>query len=191
MAGGWMAAKDTIGKEAAAIQGKITALEQKLAKLRAKAAKPKVDDYQLTKPDGGKTKLSALFGDKDHLMLIHNMGKSCGYCTMWADGFNAIYPHVEKHAAFVVASADDARTLAQHAKKRGWRFRTVAAKGTSLFQDMGHETADGTPMPGATVFRRRKDGKIERGAVVRFGPGDKFCSVFSFLALLPPDARAA
>jgi predicted dithiol-disulfide oxidoreductase (DUF899 family) len=189
MAGKWVAAKDTIGKQAVAIQGKIAALEQKLAALRAKAPKPAVADYALTAPDGRKTKLSALFGKHDHLVLVHNMGSSCNLCTMWADGFNAIYPHVEKRAAFALASADPAPMLKRHAKKRGWRFRAVSAAGTNLFDDMGHQTADGGPMPGVTVFHRGKNGAIERGAVARFGPGDKFCSVFSFLALLPANAR--
>jgi predicted dithiol-disulfide oxidoreductase (DUF899 family) len=189
VAGAWAPAKDTIGREAAAIQGKIAALEQKLARLREQAVKPAVEDYALSAPGGKKTRLSALFGKKEHLVLVHNMGSSCNLCTMWADGFNPVYPHVEKRAAFALASADDAATLARHAKRRGWRFRTVSAAGTSLFHDMGHETRDGAPMPGVTVFRKRKNGAIERTAVTRFGPGDKFCSVFSFLALLPAEAR--
>lgn len=189
MAGKWAPAKDTIGKDVAAVQDKIAGLERKLAALRAKAPKQAVEDYPLIAPGGKKTRLSALFGKRDHLILVHNMGQSCNLCTMWADGFNAIYPHVERRAAFALASADDAAALARHARKQKWRFRTVSAAGTTLFHDMGHETKDGAPMPGVTVFRKRKDGAIERGAVARFGPGDKFCSVFSFLALLPAQAQ--
>ncbi|HEY4822831.1 MAG TPA: hypothetical protein VIH83_04000 [Candidatus Bathyarchaeia archaeon] len=50
--------------------------------------KEKVREYVLTDSEGGKAALSTLFGKKDDLILVHNMGRSCPYCTMWADGFN-------------------------------------------------------------------------------------------------------
>jgi len=38
----------------------------------------------------GKTDLSSLLADKKLLLVIHNMGQACRYCTLWADGFNGI-----------------------------------------------------------------------------------------------------
>ena len=46
-------------------------------------------DHVLFGLDGEK-RLSDLFGDADDLILIHNMGKGCPYCTLWADGFNGV-----------------------------------------------------------------------------------------------------
>ena len=36
----------------------------------------------------GPVRLSELFGEHDDLVIIHNMGASCRYCTLWADGFS-------------------------------------------------------------------------------------------------------
>ena len=48
----------------------------------------KVIDYDLVDSENQKIKLSQLFGTKKDLILVHNMGKSCPYCTMWAEGVN-------------------------------------------------------------------------------------------------------
>ena len=49
-------------------------------------------------------RLSELFGDKENLILIHNMGRSCSSCTMWADGVNGVYDHLASRAAFALPS---------------------------------------------------------------------------------------
>ncbi len=40
-------------------------------------AREEVKDYSLTDSRGGKVALSDLFGEKDDIILIHNMGRSC------------------------------------------------------------------------------------------------------------------
>jgi predicted dithiol-disulfide oxidoreductase (DUF899 family) len=168
----------------AKLESDIARIEKRIGTLRGKIPAAEVPDYAFA--DGkGRVKLSKLFGKKDKLILIHNMGKSCPYCTMWADGFNGIVPYVEETASFALASPDAVKTQQALAKKRGWRFRMVSARHTSLFKDLGFETADGMPRPGVTTFVKSKSGKIKRYASASFGPGDKFCSVFSFLDLLP------
>ena len=42
----------------------------------------------------GEVTLLELFGEKDKLLAIHNMGQGCRYCTLWADGFNGLLPHL-------------------------------------------------------------------------------------------------
>jgi len=60
--------------------------------------------------EAGKNKigpsLAGLFGRKDDLVVIHNMGSSCPYCTLWADGFNGLYDHLANRAAFALSSPD-------------------------------------------------------------------------------------
>ena len=73
----------------------------------------------------------------------------------------------------------------EFAKSHDWNFRMVSSQGNSFFGDMGFEDADGNPYPGVSTFRKRGDGSIEHLASAQFGPGDKFCSVFSFFDLLP------
>ncbi|MEE8276374.1 MAG: metalloregulator ArsR/SmtB family transcription factor [Alphaproteobacteria bacterium] len=173
-----------------AIQDRIKELEQEIVGLRAEAPKEVVEDYELTDWQGGKVRLSSLFGDKDDLVLVHNMGKSCPYCTMWADGYNGVFTYVNKRAAFVVASPDDVGTQKRHAGNRGWKFPMVSSQGTALFKDMGFEGEKGDPYPGVSSFHKTGDGRIERYARASFGPGDKFCSVFSFYDLLPEEKKA-
>jgi len=176
---------DPAEKKLAGIAKKIAALEKQARTVRVRAPRKRVADYELTRADGGLVKLSALFEGKDQLVLIHNMGKSCPYCTMWADGFNALWKKVAEKAAFVVVNNDVPDEQARVAAARGWSFPMVSARGTTLFRDLGFADAKGDWYPGASTLVRKKNGTIERYAGVPFGPGDKFNSVFSFFELLP------
>ncbi len=176
---------DPAHKKLAAIWKKIGSLEKQAKAIRAKSPKLKVADYALTRPDGSTAQLSELFGDKSQLVLIHNMGKACPYCTMWADGFNALWKHVAEKAAFVLVNNDDAAELGRVAAARHWSFPVASAKGTTLFQDLGFASDKDGWFPGVSTLVKKKNGKIERFAAQPFGPGDKFNSVFSFFELLP------
>src|SRR5438874_12537398 len=48
--------------------------------------------------------LSSLVGDPRDLMVVHNMGQSCRYCTMQADGFNGPSPYLANRSAFSLVS---------------------------------------------------------------------------------------
>ncbi len=181
--------KSPIAAKAGEIQGKIGALEAELKALRQGAVET-AKDYQFADA-GGAVALSGLFGDKDELVLVHSMGTSCPYCTMWADGYSGVTSYVEERAAFVVASPDAPADQQKTAKSRGWNFRMVSSEGNSFFGDMGFEDGDGNPYPGVSTFRKRGDGSIEHLASAQFGPGDKFCSVFSFFDLLPEKETVA
>ncbi len=124
----------------------------------------------------GPVRLSELFGDRDQLILIHDMGFACPYCTMWADGFNGLLPQIDERAAFALASPDAVEQPKKGAAKRGWQFRMVSTRGSSFSKDMGFGD-EGSPMPGVSTFVRAPDGAISRYAAASFGPGDKFCSV--------------
>jgi predicted dithiol-disulfide oxidoreductase (DUF899 family) len=172
---------------------KIASLRSNIAKLMAEMdeARAKVEpvvfaDYDLERADGGKTTLSQLFGDKNNLIVIHNMGASCSYCTLWADGFNGVYPHLADKAAFVVATPDPSPSQRKFAEGRGWRFPMVSTNGTSFAKDCGYEES-GKPRPGVSIFTR-KDGKILRVADEPLHPGDDFCIVWPIFDLLPGGA---
>lgn len=161
----------------------ILTAKRRLAELRQQAPPEEFPDYELKAWDGGTTKLSELFGDRDDLILVHNMGKSCTYCTMWADGINGVLDHLENRAAVVVVSPDPPEVQQEFARGRGWRFRMVSAEASSLNRDAGFEE-NGSPMPGVSTFRRGGEGKVYRVASAEFGPGDDFCSTWHFLDLL-------
>jgi predicted dithiol-disulfide oxidoreductase (DUF899 family) len=160
----------------------IGALRKKMRELQQAVEPEEVSDYAFSSSDGP-LRLSQLFGDKDDLIVIHNMGAGCPYCTLWADGFNGVLPHLENRAAFVLATPDAPETQRKFAASRGWRFRMVSHQGTSFAADMGYRGERGF-LPGVSVFQRR-DGKILRVSDTGLGPGDDFCSLWHFFDLLP------
>jgi len=167
----------------AAYRGRIDELRREMRDIRAAAEPEVISDY--TFPTGnGTTRLSELFGDKSDLIVIHNMGASCAYCTLWADGFNGVYEHLANRAAFVVCSPDAPDAQSRFAAGRGWRFPMVSHAGTSFAADMGYRSETGGWLPGVSVFRREA-GRIVRVADTRFRPGDDFCTVWHLLDLLP------
>jgi predicted dithiol-disulfide oxidoreductase (DUF899 family) len=168
----------------ARLERQIMEMKQELARLRREATPEEVEDYVLLGPGGEEVRLSQLFGESDDLILVHNMGRSCPYCTLWADGFNGVLAHLEDRAAFVVVSPDDPDTQSELSESRGWKFRMVSGKESPFTEDMGFRDAEGGWWPGVSTFRKWENGKIVRIAHAGFGPGDDFCSVWHFFDLL-------
>ncbi len=54
----------------------ITELRKKIRSLQCDQTHEAVEDYEFATSDGA-VRLSALFGDKDTLFVINNMGASC------------------------------------------------------------------------------------------------------------------
>lgn len=145
--------------------------------------KKEINDYTLLGPGEKKTKLSNLFGNKKDLIVIHNMGTSCPYCTMWADGFNGVLQHIKDRAAFAVTSPDSPQKQKAFAKKRGWKFRMYSTQGSTFAKDTGFENNNGCT-PGVSTFHKDNKGKIYQVGKTGFGPGDHFCSVYHLFRLL-------
>ncbi|MFM9996338.1 MAG: DUF899 family protein [Phycisphaerales bacterium] len=167
-----------------ALQGRIDELQKQLGEARRRAAPEPVRDYTLTTPDGAPVLLSRLFGSKGDLVLIHNMGRRCVYCTLWADGITGFTKHLEDRAAFALASPDEPAVLRDFASSRGWNFTTVSSHGTTFGHDLGFEPDPGKPWPGVSAFRKRPDGSIVRTGRASFGPGDSFCAIWHLFDLL-------
>jgi predicted dithiol-disulfide oxidoreductase (DUF899 family) len=168
----------------AAYRQQIRELRERIRAVQSTIEPELVEDYAFRRP-GGTVRLSQLFGPHDTLLVIHNMGASCPYCTLWADGFNGVYEHLRNRAAFVVSSPDAPEKQRAFAESRGWRFPMVSIEGTTFAQDMGYW--DDGPKPGVSVFRRA-GGRILRVADTAFAPGDDFCAVWHFLDLIPEGA---
>jgi predicted dithiol-disulfide oxidoreductase (DUF899 family) len=149
-------------------------------------APEEVKDYEFA-TSAGSVRLSALFGDKDDLIVIHNMGASCAYCTLWADGYSGIYHHLANRAAFVVSSPDSPDEQRKIAEGRGWTFPMVSHRGTSFAADMGYRSAKGGWLPGISVFKCEGT-RILRVSDAGCSPGDDFCTVWHILDLLPEGA---
>lgn len=170
-------------QQLATYRHQIAELRRKMRDVQAAAEPEPVADYVFATPTGPRT-LSALFGDKRDLFVIHNMGASCPYCTLWADGFNGLYPHIADRAAFVVTSPDPPEAQQRFAAGRGWRFPMVSHRGTDFAADMGYGSEDEGWRPGVSAFRR--DGaRIMRVADTGMRPHDDFCALWHLLDLLP------
>ena len=161
----------------------IAELREKMRATLAETEPEEVRDYEFSTPKG-KRKLSDLFGESDELILIHNMGRRCSYCTMWADGFNGVYHHLADRASFVVTSPDPPAVQKEFAEGRGWRFPMVSHHGTSFAADMGYVGENGGWMPGISIFRREGKRTV-RLSDAGFHPLDDFSTVWHILDLFP------
>lgn len=157
----------------------------RLASLRRKAPALEVPDYALRRADGSPVRLSEAFGGRDEMLLVHNMGKGCVYCTLWADELNGVANHLADRCVFVLASPDEPAVMREFAASRGWKFRTLSTAGTSLARDLGFEPEPGRRWPGVSALSRAADGTITRTSWANFGPHDGFCGVWPLLDMLP------
>jgi predicted dithiol-disulfide oxidoreductase (DUF899 family) len=167
----------------AAYRRQIADLRSKMREVRAAAEPEEVRDYEFATPQGV-VALSALFGGKTDLIVIHNMGASCPYCTLWADGYNGIYDHLSSRAAFVVSSPDHPDVQKKFAAGRGWRFPMVSHVNSTFAADMGFRSPSDGWLPGITAFRQ-DSGRILRVSDAGCAPGDDFCALWHLFELLP------
>lgn len=165
------------------LRARFAQARTELQEALAEKARADVSDYEFAMQDGP-VKLSALFGDKSDLFVIHNMGRGCNSCTMWADGFNGLYPHIASRASFVVSNAETPAQQAEFAASRGWRFPMISTKGNSFAADMGFTDGAGRTLPGVSAFQM-KGGAIVRVSAAPFNDSDEFCPVWRMFDLLP------
>jgi predicted dithiol-disulfide oxidoreductase (DUF899 family) len=144
-------------------------------------------------------RLSELFDRPEQtLVLVHFMfggrqTEPCPMCTMWADGYDGVVPHLRQRIGFGVVVAGDPAVMRREARARGWRhLRFLSSAGTTFKRDFGMEDADGAQRPGVSVFRLGEDGRprhfYTQGALM--APGhwrgmDLLSPVWSFLDLTP------
>lgn len=162
------------------IEKQLYELTTKLNELRKSNSGDEVPNYTFATLDGDVTLLE-LFGESDRLLVIHNMGQGCRYCTLWADGFNGFVPHLESAMSVVLVSKDEPETQRRFANARGWRFRLASHGGGDYIKEQTC-MAGAENMPGAVVYERDGDSIRRKNACV-FGPGDQYCSMWSLLGL--------
>ena len=155
-------------------------LTQKVASLRRDSKIELVKNYTFKNTEGEVTLLE-LFGDKETLFLIHNMGQGCRYCTLWADGINGFVSHLESQFAFAMLSKDEPSVQRQFSNSRNWRFKMASHSG-------GDYIIEQSVMPGeknqpGIVCYIRKGNEIFKKNFASFGPGDEFCPQWNILSL--------
>lgn len=166
--------------EIAEIEKQLFELTGRLNELRKTKSGSKIGNYTFSTLDGDVTLLD-MFGENDRLLVIHNMGQGCRYCTLWADGFNGFLPHLESVMSVVLVSKDSPDVQRSFANSRNWRFRLASHGGGDYIKEQSVVEGQGN-MPGAVVYERNGD-QIARKNVAVFGPGDLYCSIWNLLGM--------
>lgn len=173
---------NAIEEEIKKLEKTISKQCQQLGDLKRRLPPQEISDYTLESAQGP-TQLSSIFDNRHDLIVIHNMGSSCPYCTMWADGFNGVYDHLISRATVAVVSPDPPAQQYELAQSRGWRFPMYSGENSPFIENMGFKVKAGY-RPGVSTFVREQDGRILRIATAQFGPFDPFCGVWPLFALL-------
>ena len=171
----------------AVAQGRIEELERRIAELsgelnalRRQSPSTPVPNYDF-RTEAGETTLRDLFAGRNKLLVIHNMGQGCRYCTLWADGFNGLLPHLEAVLSVVLVSKDAPDVQRTFANSRGWRFRLASHGGGDYIREQG-VYGEAENYPGAVVYEL--DGEsMRRLNACSFGPGDIYCGLWGLLGL--------
>ena len=164
----------------AEVERQIGELTTELVALRKASEAESIRNYAF-QTDTGKTTLLDLFGDHDKLLAIHNMGQACRYCTLWADGFNGLLPHLESAVSVVLVSKDPPDVQRTFANSRGWRFRLASHGGGDYIREQG-VYGEAENYPGAVLYERDGSAILRKNACV-FGPGDIYCALWGLLGL--------
>lgn len=166
--------------EISEIEKQLFELTMKLNELRKTNTGNEVRNYTFTTLDGDVSLLD-LFGEHDRLLVIHNMGQGCRYCTLWADGLNGFLPHLESAMSVVLVSKDAPEAQRRFANSRSWRFRLASHGGGPYIQEQTVMDGDNNT-PGAVVYEREGDPIMRKNSAV-FGPGDLYCSIWNLLGM--------
>ena len=165
------------------LEEKLINQYQELVILKKQLPREEVADYKLIGLSGA-VKLAALFGAKKDLIIIHNMGSSCPYCTLWADGFNGVLNHINDRVACALVSPYSPDHQNNFANSRGWKLNIYSGEGSSFIQDMGYQEGEDY-RPGISTFCKENNDKIYHIAKEPFGPFDPF-AVFGIYSLCFP-----
>lgn len=183
MEGTFMSTRTTVTQ--AEITAQRMSLHEAYAELRdmMQRREPEIVQDFVLADEHGSTSLSKLFGDHDDLIVVHNMGPACSYCTMWADSFSAQLAYLGGRTSFVLVNGEAPANQQKFAMKRGWTFPMASDADGSFTRAMGFLGEDGRA-PGVSAFHRAADGTIERTGFDYFGPYDSYLGAWNFMALL-------
>jgi predicted dithiol-disulfide oxidoreductase (DUF899 family) len=165
----------------------IAKLRYELNQALRAASEKSVKNYSFVSSRNEQITLMDLFGNQRDLIIIHNMGKSCRYCTLWADGINGMLPHIESRTAIALVNGDAPEVQKEFAESRGWKYAMMHDSDGSFTDDMGFSVMrEGKRhlMPGFSTFYKNDDGVIQRIGADGFGPGDVYMPVFPMFDML-------
>lgn len=166
-------------------------------------------DYVFQGVEGDVT-LAELFGDHPQLIIYHFMfgpdwQEGCKSCSLLADSFNHLVPHLTgRNVAFAAISRGPLDQLLAFQKRMGWHFRWLSSMKTDFNFDYQVSTsadqADGgtfqynfapstaqaeSEHPGISVFARTEGGGICH-TYSGYGRGlEDYMGIYRFLDIVP------
>ena len=170
------------------LERRIEALKAERSAARRRRDPEAIEDFEVGTSEGPR-RLSDLFGAHRDLLLVHNMGTTCAYCTLWADGFVGLLPHLTRRSAVALLTPDPPDVQRAFAAARGWPFVMASDPTRAVARALGFATDAGSSLPGVSGLRRAVDGSLVRTGRAEFGPGDDYCAVYPLLDLLEGGAE--
>jgi len=172
-----------LDSEIGELERRLEALKVERSAARRRRGPEAIADFEVGTSEGAR-RLSSLFGGHADLLLVHNMGATCAYCTLWADGFVGLLPHLTRRTAVALLTPDPPDVQRAFASARGWPFVMASDPTRAVARALGFATEDGFSLPGVSALRRSADGSLVRTGRAEFGPGDDYCAVWPLFDLL-------
>ncbi|ASO19907.1 putative dithiol-disulfide oxidoreductase (DUF899 family) [Actinoalloteichus hoggarensis] len=144
----------------------------------------------LTTASGKPMTLAGLFDSRRvlvgyHLRFDEGWIRPCPESARWADGLDALVPHLESDAAVAVFSPASPGALHAEAERRGWRRAAlVSTQPGRLTEELGLRPEGGL-RTAISLYRWSDDGTLRRNVFAADVPGGPW----SLLELFPPVRR--
>ena len=133
----WLAARRALlGKEK-----EFTRMGDELSRQTRELPWEKVEKEYTFNGAGGRETLSDLFAGRGQLVVYHFMfhpdeKAGCPHCSLRADGFNGVIPHLnQRDVTMVVVSRAPYSKLADYQIRMGWSFKWVSSGDSSFNYD--------------------------------------------------------
>jgi len=184
--------KSEVDKQIKELSGQYQKLCEKMFSLYHQ--RPRVlmsADHEFSHPNNKKVTLSELFGDRDELMVVHNMGKNCSYCSLWADGYSGITDQIESRCGFAVINMDTPADNKFRIAQRKWTFPLLSDVSGQFTKECGFESvqkADIGTCPlkcGISTFSKEENKIYQVAYSTEYGPFDTFSPIWHMFRLLP------
>jgi predicted dithiol-disulfide oxidoreductase (DUF899 family) len=119
----------------------FTRLRDQLSQARRDLPWVRVTKQYVFEGPEGKQTLGQLFNDHSQLIVYHFMfgpdwEAACKSCSLWADNFNGIVPHLnQRDGAFIAISRAPLPKLQAFATRLGWSFKWLSSSGSDFNYD--------------------------------------------------------
>ena len=135
----WLAARLALLEKEKAFQRQV----DEIARLQRELPWERVTKQYVFDGAEGKETLAELFNGRSQLIVYHFMfhkedRAGCPHCSLRADGFAGIIPHLNhRDVTMVVVSSGPFEKLDEYRRRMGWNFKWVSSGGTDFNVDYG------------------------------------------------------